>query len=868
MAGTTLPPPGLLPKFDNTLGALLVGGLAATALWGVTCVQTYTFFMGGSTDRASQKTLVALLWVLDTFDTVLNCHILYFYLVTNYLNPEAIIFPVWSIIVHVAATALSNFIVRSAFARRVYRLSNGNIPGTVWLVVLSTLDLTCGIIITAKAFTMKTFFQLISLSSLMYLNFAAGTAADLSVALALCYLLRGSRTGFERTDSLIRMLMKYAVNTGLIVAFDAAAGMLSFVFMPTNFIFLGFYLLLSKLYLNSYLAILNAGPKLRERLGDPKTIHLSRIQSTMRWRSGYDAEGQISDSQPTLALSKPEFPQPVDRISRRKRFSPNSEGFVEGFRDQDDERLARNWLAGEATPMCEPSITSLSHSGKTSGGSLPILPSEILHEIFDRTIPSEIMLNANLSCGPDSPWCSSMVTKRALVLVCRSWYNAGIDLLYRTITIRRVPGIQALLSALVENPLLGGFVRSITIACFVPRTYRATIHPDLTRLIRLCPALTSLNHLPPFPPPKPFRFPALPSTVTSLKFALHEELSTVYATLQLYCGQLEELSIRVVDDEVFDALELDFPRLHTLHLTLGGNTVTCKFSANWRTPKLTHLTFHVSTDLEHAQFLDFSYEDLLRKHGRGLQYLAFPGVLPAGSMHNQHLPVMDFAPLLARCPGLEHVVLPADFGLDPQSPTFPTIKWLDVWTQELYENLAFPRRLPLFPNIISPRFLDTGLIALMDDVPRAFDPRVRGDWFMKFPGLSIRQDERDGLLSIQLTDLLAVDDWHFTYFGAVEIRAVRREQEVFDYGGGNVRMAPHNLKLQEARRKEYADSQAMERPTIHPTEIYDDPEIVDDLAPDLFHEWLEDESDGGSEDSWFSLESEEDNALGNEFYDL
>ncbi|KAJ7035209.1 hypothetical protein C8F04DRAFT_1099429 [Mycena alexandri] len=328
MASTALPPPGL-PKFDNTLGALLIGGLVATALWGVTCVQTYTFFMSGSTDRASQKTLVAFLWFLDTFDTFLNCHILYFYLVSNYLNPEAIIFPVWSIIVHVAVTALSNFIVRIAFARRVYRLSNGNIPGTVWLVVMSTLDLTCGIIITAKAFTLKTFFDLISLSSLMYLNFAAGTSADLSVALALCYLLRRSRTGFARTDSLIRMLMMYAVNTGLVVAIDAAAGMLSFVFMPTNFIFLGFYLLLSKLYLNSYLAIVNAGQQLRGRLDDPKTIHLSRIQSTMRWRSEYDAEGQRSDSQPALALSKSGGDTTLDITLEGSRVVEKDSEFVE-----------------------------------------------------------------------------------------------------------------------------------------------------------------------------------------------------------------------------------------------------------------------------------------------------------------------------------------------------------------------------------------------------------------------------------------------------------------------------------------------------------------------------------------------------------
>ncbi|EEB92417.1 hypothetical protein MPER_09078 [Moniliophthora perniciosa FA553] len=131
-------PLALLPKaFDNTLGALLVGGLAAMAF-------------------------------LDTFDTVLNCHILYFYLVSNYINPFAIMVPIWSVIVsfllkvtfllilfvvfkiHVAVTSISNFIIRSLFARRAYRLGK-NIPSTIWIVAVSVTDLVVGILITAKA---------------------------------------------------------------------------------------------------------------------------------------------------------------------------------------------------------------------------------------------------------------------------------------------------------------------------------------------------------------------------------------------------------------------------------------------------------------------------------------------------------------------------------------------------------------------------------------------------------------------------------------------------------------------------------------------------------------------------------------------
>jgi hypothetical protein len=285
--------------------------------------------MSETADHTLHKVLVAFLWVLDTFDTVLNTHILYFYLVTNYLQPQALLFPVWSVIIHVAATSISNFIVRCTFARRIYRLSNGNVPGTLWIVALSILDLSCGIIITVKAFSVETFAGLESVSTLMYLNFAAGTSSDLSVALALCWLLRSSRTGFQRTDSLIRVLMMYAVNTGLIVALDAAAGMLAYVFMPHNFIFLGFYLLLSKLYLNSYLAVLNARPGLRGKFDEPKSIHLSRIHSSVRWKHA-DSEAQISGSKPALVISKSDG-------DRTLNLSPDTNGMVEKHQDYEGD---------------------------------------------------------------------------------------------------------------------------------------------------------------------------------------------------------------------------------------------------------------------------------------------------------------------------------------------------------------------------------------------------------------------------------------------------------------------------------------------------------------------------------------------------
>ena len=224
------------------------------------------------------KLKIAFLWCLDTFDTALNAHFLYYYLVSNYLNPLALLKPVWSVILHVTITSISNFIIRTMFARRFYTLSGGNIPYTLIILALSTTDLIVGLVITGKAFTnITTFADLESISTLLYLNFAAGVASDLSVALGLSTILVLSKTGFKRTDSLVHTLMLYTVNTGLIVAIDAALGMICYAVMPHNFIFLAFYMLLSKLYLNSCLAMLNARGDLRGKSDEPVSVKLSNL---------------------------------------------------------------------------------------------------------------------------------------------------------------------------------------------------------------------------------------------------------------------------------------------------------------------------------------------------------------------------------------------------------------------------------------------------------------------------------------------------------------------------------------------------------------------------------------------------------------
>ncbi|KAH8110194.1 hypothetical protein DFH11DRAFT_1547688 [Phellopilus nigrolimitatus] len=249
----------ILPSYDSTLGAVLIGGFVSVFLYGVTCLQMFIYYQRYPSDRRFIKITVAALWFIDSLDAALTCQICYYYLVTNYANPSAIFFPVWSLKLHVFVTmlenafqSLSDFVVRSLFARRVYTLSRKNKFITVVIAALSVVDLVVGTIITIKAFHIQTFAGLLVLADLFYLNFASNISAD------LCVALDGfAKSLILRTDSLVVKLIIYTVNTGLLTVFDASAGLICYAAMPTTLVFIAFYLNLSKFYVNSYLASLN-----------------------------------------------------------------------------------------------------------------------------------------------------------------------------------------------------------------------------------------------------------------------------------------------------------------------------------------------------------------------------------------------------------------------------------------------------------------------------------------------------------------------------------------------------------------------------------------------------------------------------------
>ncbi|RDX54470.1 hypothetical protein OH76DRAFT_1478766 [Lentinus brumalis] len=224
---------------DDTLGAAFLGTVATSSLYGITIVQTYIYYKRNRSDPTYLKLLVFLLWMLDSLHLALITHAVYFYAVTNFTNLLELMIPTWSILSHIVVTGVSDGTVRGIFCQRVWKLSNRNWLLCLAIVVSSLVVFSGSIAFAVKGFSIASFADLPQISDILYVSLGAGVVADVLIAASI-------------------------INTGALTSLCAMLCLITYANMPNNFVFIAFYFVLPKLFLNSLLATLNARRRLRE----------------------------------------------------------------------------------------------------------------------------------------------------------------------------------------------------------------------------------------------------------------------------------------------------------------------------------------------------------------------------------------------------------------------------------------------------------------------------------------------------------------------------------------------------------------------------------------------------------------------------
>ncbi|OBZ76022.1 hypothetical protein A0H81_03507 [Grifola frondosa] len=231
-------------KLDNTLGAAFLGNIFAAVFYGITNVQTFTYYK-----------------------------------------------------IHVAIEGISDLIIRSFYCYRVWRLSKRSWILGIAIGMLTLLVFGTNLAIAVECYKVTSYFQLANIAWLLYLSFSAALVADFIVAVSLCWLLAKHRTGFKRTDSIIRVLMLYIINTCALTTIFAFCCLITFIRMPDNLIFIAFYFVIPKLFLNSFLAMLNSRTYVRE-IGSSAPVVSIPLPAMSGTRTTASADGAGGKSQP------------------------------------------------------------------------------------------------------------------------------------------------------------------------------------------------------------------------------------------------------------------------------------------------------------------------------------------------------------------------------------------------------------------------------------------------------------------------------------------------------------------------------------------------------------------------------------------
>ncbi|KAL1940984.1 hypothetical protein VTO73DRAFT_7620 [Trametes versicolor] len=276
--------PGL-PSLDSTFGAMLLGSIFGVMLYALMLHQTYQYFRTYPGDRLALKSLVLAIVFMETLHTVLWIIICYEYLVVNYFNLLNVVETHWYIKLSIPLTVrlwdyslwfvlmLGSGLLGHHWhdqpnvgGRRclnnILCSRKHSTPAFVYSFYAGRLYYTA----TVKIFRAKTIFEFSQWTWIVAVAYGFAVLYDLITVVALITVLRRSRTGMKRTDTVVDTLVLYAVNTGLLTTI---IGSLVFIFAlvyPDNLIYAGLSIPGVKLYSNSVLAMLNSRRSLSERM--------------------------------------------------------------------------------------------------------------------------------------------------------------------------------------------------------------------------------------------------------------------------------------------------------------------------------------------------------------------------------------------------------------------------------------------------------------------------------------------------------------------------------------------------------------------------------------------------------------------------
>ncbi|KAJ7260479.1 hypothetical protein B0H12DRAFT_1107526 [Mycena haematopus] len=237
------------------------------ALWGVAVVLVLQYFRTYyKKDPPLIRTVVATLLLVTTIHALFLAKNDYKDFVSLFGDFEGQDIIPYEANVMICAAFVVAFVAQLFYATRIWVLSRGDWRYVTPVVLLAILQLSFGIAQTAEVAIVHRYSKLESTVVTSTAQGAASAACDITITAILCYILRKSRTGIQRTDSVLEKMIIYAFNRGSVTSLMALLQLILFIAMPGTLVFTLFILPNCHVYVISVCSMLMSRETLRAEL--------------------------------------------------------------------------------------------------------------------------------------------------------------------------------------------------------------------------------------------------------------------------------------------------------------------------------------------------------------------------------------------------------------------------------------------------------------------------------------------------------------------------------------------------------------------------------------------------------------------------
>ncbi|TFK41687.1 hypothetical protein BDQ12DRAFT_392800 [Crucibulum laeve] len=240
---------------SSLAGALLISCVVNWGLLGVLCVQVYVYYLAFPKDRKAAKLLIYGVFLCEVLQTIIITRDTYVAFASGFGNVKSLD----SMHTHWFTIPISGGIVgcigQLYFAYRMSVVAESKfLP--IAVVVLSIAS-TSAAMVSAAQFFMAGSFTFLRNNTLTAVGIWNGLGAfcDLTIAIAMPYLLLRRGTGLSNTHVLITKIIRLTVETGALTAFVAIAHLILYFAPSITFIIAGANI--AKIYANTILVLLN-----------------------------------------------------------------------------------------------------------------------------------------------------------------------------------------------------------------------------------------------------------------------------------------------------------------------------------------------------------------------------------------------------------------------------------------------------------------------------------------------------------------------------------------------------------------------------------------------------------------------------------